>query len=539
MQAARSQEIGPFADLERRLAYDRPFGDCHYIDDRTYVHYDRRLEMLGEYMPTARMALVALRSATAECRYRVVGDPAVRSMINSAVAYYKLSGPEISVEETEALLSIAARHLSENSRIAPLAIGAPNSTRLGDQSYHAWVWCDERDEDFPAQRFRRLFYTQEAGRSALWTPNEDAQKMLVNGTRLLTALLPKLARSALNHVHLVVLLHIADRTLWNDDRYRLPFDSFSTGIIPGTVFLSKVALKDVWNVAEYLLHEALHQKHHDLEHTHSMLRRGYSAADSPRIRALWNRCHSYNSNEWTVCRAVAAFHVYVHLALFFKELERRAPEMEERYGSLNGFNPALAARRAVDRAHYLGQRIKEVDNELGLAGQRFVDWLLEALVALDPHPAANDPTIHLLDLYEAEVKEIRMLIANSNRATKGTDSRLVAYNPTQTARNTALDLIRRELTTVHEVSSLLGSVPPQQCPSGDAHCSTVTNLSQRTDMELASIFEAARTYVYSSLRMLSSGMLSTACQSEPAKSIGQLLQETVDYSGDYLIGFSY
>ncbi|MDQ3775830.1 MAG: hypothetical protein M3461_16515 [Pseudomonadota bacterium] len=495
--------------------------------------------MLGEYVPTARTALAALRTATAESRYHVVGDPAVRSTINSALAHYKLGGPEFPMEETEALLSIATRHLSENSCVAPLAVGAPTAKRLGDLSYYAWVWCDERDEDLPAQTFRRLFYKQEVGRSALWTPNDDAHKMLANGTRLLTELLPELARSALNHVHLVVLLHIADRTLWNDDRYRLPFDSFSTGIIPGTIFLSRAALKDVWHVAEYLLHEALHQKHHDLEHTHSMLRRGYSAADSPRTRALWNRCHSYSSNEWPVCRAVAAFHVYVHLALFFKGLDCRAPELEGRYGSLNGFNPALAARRAVDRAHYLGQRIKEVDYELGFAGQRFVDWLLEALAALGPHPEASDPIIHLLDLYDAELEEIKMLIASSSRATKGTHSLQVTDNRKQTARDTALDLIRTELTMAHEVSSLLGSAPPQQCPNGDAYYSMVKTLSQRTDVELASIFEAARTYVYSSLRMLSPGILSSPCQSEPAKSIGHLLQETIDYSGNYLTVFSY
>src|ERR1041385_6731304 len=182
--------------------------------------------------------------------------------------------------------------------------------------------------------------------------------MLSSATRLLTQLLPKLTRSVLNHVHLLVVLQAADRKRWEDARCFLPFYSFSTSMIPGTVFLSKGILKNPWQAAESLLHEALHQKNNDLEQTHSMLRPDYTSEYSPRIPAPWNRSHSDESNYWPVCRAVAAFHVYVHLALFFKAVEHRAGELEKRYGPLGQLDPVFAGRRALDRAHYLGNKIK-------------------------------------------------------------------------------------------------------------------------------------------------------------------------------------
>jgi hypothetical protein len=94
------------------------------------------------------------------------------------------------------------------------------------------------------------------------------------------------------------------------------------------------------------------------------------------------------SNYWDTFRAVAAFHVYVHLALLCLQSERRGADLAKRFGTPTGSFPAMVHRReAVERAQYLGRAIKESCwQELGPAGQLLIDWLISVLNALDPSP---------------------------------------------------------------------------------------------------------------------------------------------------------
>ena len=182
----------------------------------------------------------------------------------------------------------------------------------------------------------------------------------------------------------------------------------------GAIFLNKELLRNPWWVAEHLLHESLHQKLYDFRHAHSLLTRddaGKSALsdDVHTVVSLWNTPGLAASNVWGINRAVAAFHVYVHLALFCTLAEQRAPELEGVYGPVDAPPVMTSSRKAFERASYLGQSLRSSCwSELGLAGQRMVEWLSSILDAMDPSPPPPGSYLHLLlNRYLNEAADIK------------------------------------------------------------------------------------------------------------------------------------
>jgi len=102
---------------------------------------------------------------------------------------------------------------------------------------------------------------------------------------------------------------------------------------------------------------------------------------------------------------LAAFHVYVYLALLCMEAERRAPELSDVYGPLDGMT---RSRDAFARARYLSEQLREVCwGELGRAGRSVVDWFSSVLDGFDPSPAPPGSSIHLLfDRYRREARAV-------------------------------------------------------------------------------------------------------------------------------------
>jgi hypothetical protein len=161
-----------------------------------------------------------------------------------------------------------------------------------------------------------------------------------------------------------------------------------------------------------LLHESLHQKLYDFRHTHSLLAEDLSAdwqpgAGAAAVRAIWNVGGASAASAWDTFRSIAAFHVYVHLAAFSVQVERRRTELGRRFGALpEGTGPAMTNRReAFERAQFLGRRIKDACwQEMGPAGRLFVAWLGSVLGAIDRAPPPRDSLyLHLLlDRYVLE-----------------------------------------------------------------------------------------------------------------------------------------
>jgi hypothetical protein len=387
--------------LDTILGQHRAFGNADYIHDQLHLCYERRLAGLSKHLPAAADVLDALCRTTSYNRYQIIGDTVVRCAIDNA-RWQLETGTQhgLPLNECEEVLRAAVDRLNHGSFGRPL--------QLGIISYHGVVWHDEHSGgDVFTRAFRHVV---QGACSVLYAPNPDDLAMLTKGALLLSDLLPVVSCSALSHVHLIAFF--PEVGFWKGA------SSMSQFALGGTIFLNKEYLRDPWWVAEQLLHESLHQKLYDFRHGHSLLEPNFSRPDAPRVCSLWNIAGSNKSNLWDIHRALAAFHVYVHLALLSTVAEQRAPELEQKYGPRRAI---IESRRAMDRAHYLYEQIRESCwLELGLAGQRLVEWLGSVLNALDPSPPPTGSYIHLLlDRYQREANRVAEVVRPDSGSANG------------------------------------------------------------------------------------------------------------------------
>jgi hypothetical protein len=387
--------------LDTILAQHRAFGNADYIHEQLHHSYERRLAGLSKHLPVAVEVLDALCRTTTYNRYRVIGDTIVRCAIDNARWQLETGTRHgLPLSECEEVLHAIVDRLHHGGFGKPLEFGAI--------SYHGRVWRDEHSEgDVFTRAFRHVV---QGACSVLYTPTTDDLEMFKKGALLLSDLLPVVSCSALSHVHLIAFF--PEVGCWKGA------SSMSQFALGGTIFLNKEYLRDPWWVAEQLLHESLHQKLYDFRHGHSLLEPNFSRPDAPRVCSLWNVAGSNKSNLWDIHRALAAFHVYVHLALLSTIAEQRAPELEKKYGPRRAI---IESRRAMDRAHYLCEKIRESCwLELGLAGQRLVEWLGSVLNALDPSPPPTGSYIHLLlDRYQREANRAAEVVRRDSDSANG------------------------------------------------------------------------------------------------------------------------
>jgi hypothetical protein len=303
--------------------------------------------------------------------------------------------------------------------------------------------------------------------------------MLTRGALLLGKLLPLLSRSALRHTHLIAVFPSA---AWKGAA------SLSQFWLGGTIFLGREFLQSPWWVAEHLLHESLHQKLYDFHHGHSLLEAEFSRENAPRVCSLWNIPGADNSNIWDTHRAVAAFHVYVHLALLSTIAEERATELETVYGSAHAKPGMIDSRRAMERAHFLGEKIKESCwQELGVAGKRVIEWLISVLNALDSNPPPKGAYIHLLlDRYRGEAQMAQNKAQSSlfNGRTDNFESKIpTSSNFTQQL----IQLVKGEIESVRRVLSAVNA--------GDNLSRFNTAMEQYSDQELGTKFAQVRALI--------------------------------------------
>jgi hypothetical protein len=215
---------------------------------------------------------------------------------------------------------------------------------------------------------------------------------------LLERLLPSSSTSALSHTHVVALFSPdgAWKTRCSSSEYWLS----------GAIFLNRQLAANAWSVAEHLFHESLHQQMYDFRQAHSLLKEGFDRDDAPTITSLWNMPGSTNSNAWDVHRSLAAFHVYVHLALLSTLAEASVATLEGEFGSRR----MTSAKTAIVRARYLLEQLRgPFWDELGAAGKRFVEWFGAVLSAVDQSPPPSGARMHLLlDRYRREAKEVEL-----------------------------------------------------------------------------------------------------------------------------------
>jgi hypothetical protein len=318
------------------------------------------------------------------------------------------------------------------------------------------------------------------------TPDAAGIALLQSGVRLLEELVPSLAPSALHHAHVVACL--PDSTLF--------IGSGSRSDLPG-MFLLQQSLGTPWWIAESLLHESIHSKLYDVVLGHPLVRSG-SGTESAPVVIPWRPSRLSGDNRFGARRVLAAFHVYVHLALLSTVAEARAAELEATYGPLAGMTDS---RRARARARYLGHELRAQPlcwDDLGATRQELADWLQSLLDMLDPAPAPDGSTLHLyLDLYRRETDQLEQKLAE----------------PTDPlgARSAELSTLARQ--DVASTRAILGDL------NADEHLAQLDDaVAGRTDAELARRYPQIRRIIETSLigasldgyRMSSSGAHDTA-----------------------------
>ena len=392
--------------IEEALVGHQAFGDSAYIAGQLEVAFVRRLERVARELPAAADLLPAFHAADAATRRRIAGNTVIRCAVQHAFTHLETGkGNGLALADCAAMFTQTLTHLQQGRPGSPFENGAVELPRLGPEPWHGWVWREEYPDDAFGRGFRKILDVEYGG--GLCSLEEDELAMLRQGEELLRELLPALARSALSHAHLVGCF--PDNGFWKG---KVSSSQIRMG---GVIFLNRKMLRNPWCTAEHLLHESLHQKLYDFRHGHSLLDVDAPLEDAPRVVSLWNAEEFNKANHWDTHRAFAAFHVYVQLALLASVAERRAPELEARYGPFRGM---VSSRKALDRARYLGEQLgQRCATQIGLAGERMRLWLMTILDHLDPAPPPPGATIHLmLDLFVREGNRLESLIADSDAA---------------------------------------------------------------------------------------------------------------------------
>ena len=339
--------------IEHELAGHATFGDCCGILDRAITYYLRGLEAIASEQPVARQLYEALAEAPSDQLLDTLGDPVVRVTINDMLEAAKQEDHSLSGKSEKLLASVLEQVWARVPGLPTMA-GTSTCSRVSGAIPPITIWDNGTSSPALKQRFEALFADEIAAsvssrQAVLRSLDPTLTEPIDRGHALLVRLLPYLTPSLLGHVRLIGIVDTEDQTQWTARGRSDLCQNVSTHAIPSTIFLSPTPLRTPWHAAEALLHEAAHKKLSDMVLTRSIFRSGFDTENSPTIRAIWNRSLSWNSADWSIDRALFAFHVYVHLALFFA----RIAQVEDSFS--NEFEPSPDSfghqlEHALDRA---------------------------------------------------------------------------------------------------------------------------------------------------------------------------------------------
>ena len=259
----------------------------------------RELESVSVGAGALREAIEAISHDT---KRRIFGSTVLRFAIQQL--RNTLSGTseaELSSDECERIFAIAIRQArGENIRLFALRDDLVVTRSLSP----SLVWKSDAVDPYISERFDDL--VRKNYNASIDSPSEDDIANLRTSAALLSSVIPSLSASSLAHVHSIALFSKSDgwqRTA-SSSEYRLG----------GTVFLSRTHLSDPWWAAEHLLHESLHQQYYDFIRTHDVYNSVSGFRTEVCVRSIWNL---NSGSRWDTHRAMAAFHVYAILSVFY------------------------------------------------------------------------------------------------------------------------------------------------------------------------------------------------------------------------------
>ncbi len=347
---------------EKQLAQDIPFGSVDYIRERTALIYRRRLDLLSRYLPAAVQLAQALDAAGSRDANQVFADPVVRGSIDDLFRACRDGEHKPADDQLELLTSFSA-HPEELKCDATDPAGSFCQEIL---SRPIRYWSDAGSRTLRDRAFAEML-RQHLRESRVYIAEKETEDIISQGLALLQELLPVAALSAVSHLYFVAV-----------DDFDDVVGSATIAPILGTIFLSRSTLRSPWTIAEAILHECMHLKFVELEHTHSLMARGYSEKTSPRIHPPWHP----ETVSWPMNRGLTAAHVYVALALYSVASEAAAPELQTRYGPCKHSPLLVNASAAGERARSLINLASRHPESLGQAGRMFLEWMGDILEKL-------------------------------------------------------------------------------------------------------------------------------------------------------------
>ena len=509
------------------------FGKWAPLVNKVLTFCDRGAGELAQQWPAAAEFHDSFARANDTRRWQVGMHPVTRDALGAALVSHR-RGQTIDTQRLDGAMLSAARALVSD-RVEDLPFRS--SLALGAQPLSPQLWNDSWDMHPAGGNFRRLFDREIATsvssqRVVPVTPDDDQIRSLRRGYDLLTQVEPDLCNSVLRHVRVIAIIDYEDAEQ-RKGRVRTDLcQNVSTHAVPGTIFLSPSPLRTPLHAAEALLHEAAHKKLSDLVLIGKIFRDNYNPDRAPTIQSIWNRPLSWNTNEWSVDRALFAYHVYVYLSCFF-DLARR--EFDNLSADCRELSAAALERQfgaALNRAEYLRREIRSLGmGELGPDGLELMGWLDSQFECLIPAGGICSPDLSLLlDRYDRETREIARLIhcLPEDTGDDGDWSPRAKYEEWPW-RRTVAHLVHSEIVSIFRVLSVLGENKPPYFSFYDGELWGSNARTILTFESLAHIFRSVRTFTSSTLRAADPKSLQSLYRAPRSGSLRDLVIDMVEH----------
>ena len=525
--------MGARKTVESELVSHPLFGDSSEIRRRAELYYSRGIEVIAEYEASAAKAQDAMAAQSCAAADGLVG-PVIRRAINNGLSGIKEGRTRVGDEDRAAFLAAADNQLSDSgpaTLISSRPLRAADGGRMGVDVWDPSGARGAMDGYFQALFDQEIADSVSSRTVVLREPSPDMLEQMKVGEAILGQLVPELWSSVIGHVRLVAVLDTSDRSQWNKATRPDVCQNVSTHAIPSTIFLSPSPLRTPWHAAEALLHEAAHKKLSDLVLTRSVFTEGFDSERANLIRAPWNRHLSWNSANWSTDRALFAFHVYVHLALFFEKTE--AEDVEGHGFGAPPLSFRLERAKSLDRATYLGAKLRSEQNDLGSDGKELVTWLSDVLAMFGHEDDGTVTKRLLLDCYERETKEIEeRLNALAQARDDGMQLPEMVGPRTESDLARVVDhLVHSEVVAAYRALSVLGEVEEPSFAHYDGDRWMNEARSEATIKESAAVLCGLRRFMSSTLRAAPREAFSKTYRTRRTKTLMDLLEEMVNHYG--------
>lgn len=510
------------------------FGQWRPLVNKVLTFCDRGAEILGPFLPVAAEFSRAFAEADDLRRFQVCMHPCVRDVLGGALVAYR-QGRLLESEDNHEVLHSAARALrSGEVQEVPFYGGET----IGDRHHSLLLWSELWNGTSAGRHFQRLFEREIASsvssqRAALVQPDDTYLQTLQNGYDLLSTVAPALSESVLPHVRVICIIDY-ENIHQRIGRVRTDLcQNVSTHAVPGTIFLSPSPFRSPLHAAEAILHEAAHKKLSDLVLTERIFRENYNPDDAPTVKSIWNSWLPWNTNEWSIDRALFAYHVYVYLTAFFDAVRQDVKALNARFGIFPGIDPDAQYIGALNRAMYLDRQIRlRGQAELGVDGHALMEWLqcqLEYWVRRDEPPAPD--LILWLDRYDRDTKELTKVLRMlpEDKADRGDWTPDAQYEGWP-LRRTVCHLIHSEIVGAYRVLSVLGGSIPPQLPFYDGERWSALASASLPFKSLAEIFSAVRSFTSATLRSAGPAAANMSFKTRRPKVLLELVGDMVEHA---------